>query len=174
MKETPELGASIELPQPYIPASSLSTFPILTSPTTPLGPSLSTTPCARPKLFSISSPHIPLSSLSTSSCRIVETSRKLFPPSPLPVLANSNSACCCRRSRAVSTIRAGFLLGSGKTCGCDWSGELLEPSDDGDGKGLKVEEFERVELGWTGPRERRDLAKSGSEASRLMANDRCQ
>ncbi len=43
----------------------------------------------------------------------------------------------------------------------------------GDGEGLKVDEFERVELGWTGPRERRDRAKSGSEASRLMAADWC-
>lgn len=51
---------------------------------------------------------------------------------------------------------------------------MSEPWDDGDGEGLNVEEFERVELGWTGPRERRDFAKSGSEASRLMANDRCQ
>lgn len=32
-----------------------------------------------------------------------------------------------------------------------------------------MEEFERVEEGWTGPRERRERAKSGSEASRLMA-----
>ena len=27
-------------------------------------------------------------------------------------------------------------------------------------------------LGWTGPRERRERAKSGSEASRLMASER--
>jgi len=37
------------------------------------------------------------------------------------------------------------------------------------GLGEKVELFERVELGWTGPRERRERAKSGSEASREMA-----
>ena len=40
--------------------------------------------------------------------------------------------------------------------------------------GEKVELFESVELGWTGPRERRELAKSGSEASREMAWCTCQ
>ena len=33
----------------------------------------------------------------------------------------------------------------------------------------KVELLERVLEGWTGPRERRDAAKSGSDASRDMA-----
>lgn len=36
----------------------------------------------------------------------------------------------------------------------------------------KAEEGERVGLGWTGPRERSERAKSGSEASRLMASER--
>ena len=35
----------------------------------------------------------------------------------------------------------------------------------------KVEVWERVGLGWTGPRERRDRAKSGSEASRWIYSD---
>ena len=35
--------------------------------------------------------------------------------------------------------------------------------------GEKVDECEMVEEGWTGPRDRRDLAKWGSEASRLIA-----
>lgn len=47
--------------------------------------------------------------------------------------------------------------------------------EEGEGEGAelgeKVEEFERVEDGWTGPRERRERAKSGSEASRLMAGE---
>jgi hypothetical protein len=36
----------------------------------------------------------------------------------------------------------------------------------------KTEEGERVGLGCTGPKERRERAKSGSEASRLMASER--
>ncbi len=36
---------------------------------------------------------------------------------------------------------------------------------------MKVEEFDSVELGWTGPSERRERAKSGSEASSAMARD---
>ena len=40
-----------------------------------------------------------------------------------------------------------------------------------DGTGWpKAEEGERVGLGCTGPRERRERAKSGSEASRLIAS----
>lgn len=38
---------------------------------------------------------------------------------------------------------------------------------------MKVELFESVELGCTGPRERSERAKSGSEASRAMARS-CQ
>lgn len=38
-------------------------------------------------------------------------------------------------------------------------------------EGEKVEELERVEEGWTGPRERRERAKSGSEASRFIAKE---
>ena len=38
-------------------------------------------------------------------------------------------------------------------------------------EGAKVEELERVEAGWTGPRVRREWAKWGSEASRVMAVD---
>ena len=34
------------------------------------------------------------------------------------------------------------------------------------GSGRNVEVLESVELGWTGPRERREAAKSGSRASR--------
>lgn len=37
------------------------------------------------------------------------------------------------------------------------------------GAAEKVELFERVDDGWTGPRERRERAKSGSEASRDIA-----
>ena len=36
----------------------------------------------------------------------------------------------------------------------------------------KVELLERVLEGWTGPRERRDAAKSGSDASSEMADRR--
>ena len=36
--------------------------------------------------------------------------------------------------------------------------------------GLKVEELENMGEGVTGPRERRERAKSGSEASRLIAD----
>ncbi len=36
-------------------------------------------------------------------------------------------------------------------------------------EGAKVEELERVEAGCTGPRVRREWAKWGSEASRVMA-----
>lgn len=36
----------------------------------------------------------------------------------------------------------------------------------------KAEVGDKVGLGWTGPMERRDCAKSGSEASRLMASSR--
>lgn len=43
-----------------------------------------------------------------------------------------------------------------------WEGES-------EGSEENVEELERVEEGWTGPRERRERAKSGSEASRFMA-----
>lgn len=54
-------------------------------------------------------------------------------------------------------------------------GEMFDPWAGGDGavEGLvaKVEELERVELGWTGPSERRERAKSGSEASRVIAID---
>ena len=54
---------------------------------------------------------------------------------------------------------AGFLRGSGTTPEFDvgWP---------------KADEGERVGLGWTGPRERRERAKSGSEASRLIASER--
>lgn len=40
---------------------------------------------------------------------------------------------------------------------------------EGGSEAENVEELERVEEGWTGPRERRERAKSGSEASRLIA-----
>lgn len=36
---------------------------------------------------------------------------------------------------------------------------------------MKVEVLERVELGWTGPRERREAAKSGSRASSEIADE---
>ena len=49
-------------------------------------------------------------------------------------------------------------------------GEVLEPPEEPEGAGLKVELLDRVEDGWTGPRERRDAAKSGSEASRDIAS----
>lgn len=47
-------------------------------------------------------------------------------------------------------------------------GENFEPAVLG-GSLEKVELLESVELGWTGPRERRERAKSGSEASRAIA-----
>lgn len=71
-------------------------------------------------------------------------------------------------------MRAGLRAGSGKM---DWEAELglgrgwcwlWEEFGEG-GLGEKVEVLERVEEGCTGPRERRERAKSGSEASRFIA-----
>lgn len=56
---------------------------------------------------------------------------------------------------------AGFFRGSGTTGDV----EVGWP---------KEEEGERVGLGCTGPRERRERAKSGSEASRLIASERLE
>ena len=63
-------------------------------------------------------------------------------------------------------------------CGCGRSDGLAEAGDavvvlvdeggEGDGE-AKVEDGESCGFGWTGPRERRDCAKTGSAASRLMA-----
>jgi len=55
---------------------------------------------------------------------------------------------------------AGFLRGSGTTAPVEFVGWP------------KAEEGERVGFGCTGPRERSERAKSGSEASRLMASER--
>lgn len=56
----------------------------------------------------------------------------------------------------------------GKSCGwAGFEGEEEVGEDEG-----KVEELERVEAGWTGPRVRRERAKWGSEASRVMADGR--
>ncbi len=41
-----------------------------------------------------------------------------------------------------------------------------------DGEGGKREELDRVDEGVTGPRDRRDAANWGSEASRLMASSK--
>ena len=59
---------------------------------------------------------------------------------------------------------AGFVLGSGPDGRELWDGLFGLP-----GCG-KAELGEKVGLGWTAPRERRERAKSGSEASRLMAS----
>jgi hypothetical protein len=56
---------------------------------------------------------------------------------------------------------AGFFLGSGAAA----------PPVRFDGW-PKAEDGERVGFGWTGPSERSERAKSGSEASRLMASER--
>ena len=59
----------------------------------------------------------------------------------------------------------------GKSCG--WAGfegeEEVGEEEVGEEEG-KMEELERVEAGWTGPRVRREWAKWGSEASRVMAD----
>ncbi len=105
--------------QPYSPESSPVTFPTLTSLTIPCLPSALTTPPAKPNLFSISPSLIPLSSLMTSTSRIVLTCKNRFPPlSERLVLANSASASCCSLSLAFSTRRAGFCDSSGNICGC--------------------------------------------------------
>ena len=62
-------------------------------------------------------------------------------------------------------MSAGFREGSGKTREGGWSWDDLEAEDVAE----KVELLDRVLEGWTGPKERRDAAKSGSDASRDIA-----
>ena len=60
-------------------------------------------------------------------------------------------------------MSTGFREGSGKTWEGSWLGKGLEPLVE------KVELLDSMLEGWTGPRERRDAAKSGSDASRNIA-----
>ena len=63
----------------------------------------------------------------------------------------------------------GFWEGSGKIWDGCWLVDDLEPLLGVEGMAEKVELLERVLEGCTGPRERRDAAKSGSDASRDIA-----
>ena len=154
-----------------MPASSLSVFPTLASPT---APSMATTPFANPRLLSICPASMPLSSLSVRICRITPTSRNLLPVPPILDCANSFSASSARRLRDSRMTKAGFCEGSGNMFGPIGGEGSFERGVREDAEGplevvRNVEVFERVELGCTGPRERREAAKSGSRASRETA-----
>lgn len=128
-----------------------------TSETTPLAPSLFTTPAARPSFFSISASVIFFSSRIISSCLKAKTSMNFLPPPPSYLtLENSTSASLASCSLAVNTSTAGFCEGSGKTCCWGFEG-LVEGADEGEGG--KWDELESVDEGWTGPRDRREAAK---------------
>lgn len=76
------------------------------------------------------------------------------------------SASSCNLALESNTAIAGFFLGSGPAGRDAWAALFGLP-----GCG-NAEVGERVGLGWTGPIERNERAKSGSEASRLMASSR--
>jgi hypothetical protein len=142
--------------------------------TTPFPPSRPTVPSLNSSLLSISPSSTPLS-LSTSTCLNVTTSRKLLPCAPLlPIDSNSFSASSANLYRAVSKLTAGFEAVEGKmVCeGAEDEGWKCEVVDGwAEGGELKVEEFDCVGFGWTGPScWRRALrARSGSEASRFIS-----
>ena len=88
-----------------------------TSATTLLPPNLLTVPSSNPNVRSISPFPTPFSSLITSICLIVTTSKNRLPGNPfLPTFANSASAASVRAARAVRTRTAGFVEGEGKIC----------------------------------------------------------
>jgi len=130
-----------------------------TTASTPLPPNRATTPSFNPNRLSICAGVLPCKSRIKSACLISNTSKNSLPCEPLPN-RSSTSALACSRARASSTAIAGFFLGSGAAAPVELDGWP------------KAEEGERVGLGCTGPRERRERAKSGSEASRLMASER--
>jgi hypothetical protein len=166
------------------------------TPTTPLLPNLPTTPLPSPKLLSISPSSTPLS-LITKTCLNVTTSRNVRPSLPfLPILANSLSASSARRYRAVNRLTAGFSLppslfpvgkilcsgfdAEGWNCGAKGFGLWEEEGEGWEIRSggarrweevLKVEEFDMVGLGDTGPswRIRALRRRSGSEESRSIA-----
>ena len=146
-------------------------------PTIPLLPNLRTTPAFNPSFPSISSSSNPRSSRSMRICRRITTSRNSL-PSLFVLAAASNSASARRASslRCCSIRTAGFVALSGKLLGrrespaCDVSvvvallfGVTVPLT------GSKVDEWESVGLGVTGPSERRAAAKSRSAASISMA-----
>lgn len=78
--------------------------------------------------------------------------------------AKERSASAARRERAERICKAGLEGNCGELGGCwGWVCWWWWKEEE------KVEEFEKVEEGVTGPRVRRDWAKVGSEASRLIA-----
>lgn len=78
----------------------------------------------------------------------------------------SLSSASASRLRAARTVIAGFVRGSGAVCRV---GREEEEAEAEDGFWGKAELGERVGFGCTGPSSRSERAKSGSEASRLMA-----
>jgi hypothetical protein len=91
-----------------VPSPSSPSYP--PTPTTPLLPNLPTTPLFNSNLLSISLASIPFSSRSSSTFRIVTTSKNCLPSPPFPNRANSLSASSASRYLAVNKLTAGFCL----------------------------------------------------------------